>query len=116
MWMSSRIAFHVEFDDYSAQELMDITKYMLSERKRKITDEALLKLGSIYEKACLKSDYGNGRFVRKILEEAEMNLAERVLLCGEENITEELITTIDACDIPDRVPEEKEAERRIGFA
>ncbi|NBI91060.1 hypothetical protein D3Z45_10900 [Lachnospiraceae bacterium] len=36
------------------------------------------KLKNVYESVRGDKDFGNGRFVRKILEEAEMNLAERV--------------------------------------
>ena len=58
---------------------------------------------------------GNGRFVRRMLEEAEMNLAERVLQYKEYEITKELITTIEECDIPNRSTR-KRAVKRIGFA
>ena len=46
------------------------------------------KLSSIYDKAKERSDFGNGRFVRKIIEEAEMNLAERLLSLEESDITD----------------------------
>ena len=62
-----------------------------------------------------ESDYGNGRFVRKNLEEAEMNLAERILQYKESEITKELITTIEECDIPN-LSARKKTIRRIGFA
>ena len=62
-----------------------------------------------------EADYGNGRFVRKTLEEAKMNLAERVLQNKESEITKELITTIEACDVPD-MDARKRAVKRIGFA
>ena len=61
------------------------------------------------------SHYGNGRFVRKTLEEAEMNLAERVLQYKESEITKEVITTIEECDIPN-LSARKKTIRRIGFA
>ena len=61
------------------------------------------------------SDYGNGRFVRKTLEEAEMNLAERILQFKESEITAELITTIEECDIP-ALSTRKKTIRRMGFA
>lgn len=36
-----------------------------------------------------------------MLEKAEMNLAERVLQLGESEITTQLVTTIEECDIPE---------------
>ena len=99
--MRSRIAFHVDFDDYSREELCDITKRMLSKKHYTITDNAMCKLEHIYDKVCGKEDYGNGRFARKMIEKAEMNLAERLMAYPEDQITKELITTLEECDIPD---------------
>lgn len=112
--MSSRIAFHVEFEDYSVSELCDITGLMLAEKQMKITDAAMEKLKHIYESARQDSDFGNGRFVRKMLEEAEMNLAVRVQQTDEALLTEELLTTIEASDIPE-YEVGKTQERRMGF-
>lgn len=114
--MASRIAFHVEFEDYTTEELCDITRLQLARNGMTITDAAMRKLRDIYEKARKDSSFGNGRFVRKMLEEAEMNLAERVSKSDESEITTELISTIQEIDIPippepGKMPETK----RIGF-
>ncbi len=113
--MLSRIAFQVEFEDYTTDELCDITKLMVSEKQMIITDAAMNKLRQNYDIVRGENDYGNGRFVRKMLEEAEMNLAERVLQYKESEITKELITTIEECDIPN-LSNRKRAVKRIGFA
>lgn len=113
--MLSRIAFQVEFEDYTTDELCEITKLMVSEKQMTITDAAMNKLRKNFDIVREESDYGNGRFVRKMLEEAEMNLAERVLQYKESEITKKLITTIEECDIPNRSTG-KRAVKRIGFA
>ena len=113
--MLSRIAFQVKFEDYTTDELCDIAKLMVSEKQMTITDAAMNKLRKNFDIAREESDYGNGRFVRKILEEAEMNLAERILQFKESEITTELITTIEECDIPDLSTRNKTI-RQIGFA
>lgn len=113
--MLSRIAFQVEFEDYSTDELCDITRLMVSQKQMTITDEAMNKLRKNFDMIREDSDYGNGRFVRKTLEEAEMNLAERILQFKESEITAELITTIEECDIP-ALSTRKETIRRMGFA
>lgn len=77
--MLSRIAFLVEFKDYSTAELCDITKLMVSQKHMTIADDAMNKLRKDLDIVREESDYGNGRFVRKALEEAEKNLAERIL-------------------------------------
>lgn len=114
--MSSRIAFHVDFEDYGIDELCEITTLLLAKKQMTITDEALARLREIYEKASADKGFGNGRFVRKMLEEAEMNLAERAAKLPEGKLTEALITTIELCDIPAPPEEKKSSERRqIGF-
>ncbi len=97
--MNSRIKFKVDFDDYTADELCDITRLMLAKKEMKITDAAMDKLRSIYEKARKSKDFGNGRFARQMIEDAEMNLAERVMKLDEAQITVDTITTIEEADI-----------------
>lgn len=113
--MKSRIAFHVTFNDYSTDELCKITELMASKKHIAITEKAMDKLRSDFDAARVNDDYGNGRYVRKILEEAEMNLANRVVQLPESEITPEIITTIEECDIPDFKPDAG-TKRRIGFA
>ena len=113
--MFSRIAFQVEFEDYTTDELCDITKLMVLEKQMTITDAAMNKLRKTFDIAREESNYGNGRFVRKTLEEAEMNLAERLLQFKESEITIELITTIEECDIPN-LSTRKKTIKRMGFA
>ena len=114
--MKSRIAFHVNFDDYSVDELCDITKLMLKQKSMSITDEAMDKLRGIYEKVCNQKDYGNGRFVRSIIEDAEMNIADRIADYDEADITKELITTIEACDIKNTDYKTDSNRVTLGFA
>lgn len=113
--MKSRIAFHVSFDDYTVEELCDITKLMVKNKGMKITKAAIEKLKKSYENVHSEGDYGNGRFVRKMLEEAEMNIATRLFDEGESEITDELIKCIEECDIPE-IAESKKIVKRIGFA
>ena len=88
---------------------------MVKRKNMTITDKALDKLRTIFDKARDESDYGNGRFVRKMLEEAEMNLAERIESFSEDDITTELITTIEECDIPLNETKNHERTKKIGF-
>lgn len=116
--MKSRIAYRVKFDDYTVEELCDITRLMVSQKHLSITDAAMDKLRKIYEAVHNTSDYGNGRFVRKMLEDAGLNLAERVYSAMEEETLPamELLTTIEECDISDYKPDKDTAAKPIGFA
>ena len=114
--MQSRIAFEISFEDYSTDELCEITRIMLSRKQMTATDAAMDKLRELYASARKEDDYGNGRYVRKVLEEAEMNLAERIMTVDESEITTELITTLDACDIPEKNEDMETNKVKMGFA
>ncbi len=114
--MKSRIAFQVSFDDYDTDELCEITKLMVEKKQMTITDSALDNLRLIYDNARTEEDYGNGRFVRGIIEEAEMNLAERIMKLKESEITADLISTIEDCDIQSHEVNKHKKLERIGFA
>jgi len=113
--LRSRIAFHVPFDDYDADELCKIATLIGKNKGISLEDAAIEKLGTIFETARKQNDFGNGRYVRNILEQAKMNQASRLLEYDFDDITTEEITTIKAVDIvvPDIKTEEK---RKIGFA
>lgn len=113
--LRSRIAFHVPFEDYDTDELCKIAALIGKNKGISLEDAALQKLGTIFETARKQSDFGNGRYVRNVLEQAKMNQASRLLEYDFDDITTEEITTIKAVDIV--IPEEKiEEKRKIGFA
>ena len=113
--MLSRIAFQINFDDYSTEELCGITNLIVARNQMRITDAAMDKLRTIYDRERKMDDYGNGRFVRKIIDEAIMNLAVRVAGLDESEKTMDCITTIEESDIPDTPQKKQVEERRIGF-
>jgi wobble nucleotide-excising tRNase len=88
---------------------------MLAQKHMKITNQAMDKLKAIYKNVKETDDFGNGRFVRKTLEEAEMNLAERLLKLDESEINEELLTMLELEDIPDLAIMNKHKIKRVGF-
>ena len=80
----------------------------------KIDREALCKLEKAFDIAKTESDFGNGRYVRNIFEQAKMNQASRLLEKDFDSITAEEITTITADDIV--IPEVTKPQKRvIGF-
>ena len=80
----------------------------------KIEQAALSKLEAVFDIAKREDDFGNGRYVRNIFEQAKMNQAARLLERELDGITTEEITTITADDIV--LPATKRFERRpIGF-
>ena len=116
--MSSRIGYRVNFEDYSVEELCEITRYQVEAKHLHITDDAIEKLVPIYEKARQNKTFGNGRYVRRAVELAISNLAVRLDKVADKDLTDEILTTIEAEDIaaPELDPESTKSARRIGFA
>ena len=113
--LRSRIAFHVPFADYDVDELCEIATMIGKKKGVTFEKAAIEKLGALFESARKQSDFGNGRYVRNVLEQAKMNQASRLLEEDFDLITTEEITTIRAVDIA--IPDVKiEEKRQIGFA
>lgn len=113
--LRSRVAFHVPFDDYNAKELCDIARLISKNKGITIEDDAILKLEDIFTSALKQSDFGNGRYVRNIIEQAKMNQATRLIQYDFNDITTKEITTIKSEDII-APPIPKKEKRTIGFA
>ena len=112
--LRSRIAFHVPFADYNCEELCQIADMISRKNGMKIDKDAYDKLTKAFDIAKANEDFGNGRYVRNIFEQAKMNQASRLLEKDFETITTDEITTITADDIV--IPElPKPQKRRIGF-
>ena len=113
--LRSRIAYHVPFADYSVEELCSIAALTARKKGLHLDDQAQEKLASVFETARRQADFGNGRYVRNILEKAKMAQATRLLTQDYESLTQKEITTLCAEDI--EMPEiATPARPRIGFS
>ena len=112
--MKSRIAFHISFDDYTENELLDITKLLAKERGMKIDKKAEEKLLSIYAHARKDKAFGNGRFARNLLEKAKFNQANRFMQKNLRFVSDDEICTLIADDFDYEVKQE-ETRPRLGF-
>ena len=113
--LRSRIAFHVPFDDYNTDELAAIAELTAQNMGMHFDSAAHKKLCNIFEEARTFSDFGNGRYVRNLVEQSQMEHANRLIQMNYEDITSEIITTLCEEDIP--MPGKKEylPKRQIGF-
>ncbi len=98
--LKSRISFELNFDDYSVDELMDITRGIGSEYGVQFTGGALDKLRGIYAAQRGTPDFGNGRFVRTMIEKAMYAHADRLMSLGYGCVSEGDVSTITEADIP----------------
>lgn len=113
--LKSRIAFHVDFPDYTAAELMDIFRLMLEKADKEADEEAFAKVRGIIEKNSLQPDYGNGRFVRNLLEKATLRQASRLLTLDPNAITSADVRQLLPEDFVDPMPARQPQKRAIGF-
>ena len=111
--LRSRIAFHVPFEDYTPEELLKIAALMADNKENKIAPDANNKLLGIFRDASKAENFGNGRFVRNIMEQAEMNRASRVAKTDAAKITREMLETFTADDFEYALP--KIIKNGIGF-
>ena len=116
--LRSRIAFHLDFPDYSPDELTDILKLMCEGRQYVISDDALKRCKDIFEQAVRVDNFGNGRYVRNVLEQAIMRQSGRIVdearKTGAE-LTKDKLSLLEACDF-ELVPLGKtNSANRIGF-
>ena len=112
--LRSRIAFHVPFEDYGVEELCGIARNMVKKSGMRLDDEALERLEEAFAAAKGNEDFGNGRFVRNMIEGAKMNQASRILAMDISQVTVEEVATITAEDI--ELPEVKKTRGAvIGF-
>lgn len=77
--LHSRFPFHMEFKDYTVDELLQIAFLMVDEREYSLSKEAEWKLRDMImcEKQSNRRSFSNGRFIRNILEEAIRKQAMR---------------------------------------
>ena len=112
--LSSRIAFHVSFPDYSTPELCEIASLTAGKMDLTLSCDAKEKLEGIFDAARLTDNYGNGRYVRNIIEKARMKQMSRLVEIGYEAATQYDLTTISADDI-DIPTMEKTTSVSLGF-
>ena len=116
--LSSRIAFHVDFPDYNPDDLTGIMKLMIKEKQLEISPEAAEKCRDIFKKAVTREDFGNGRFVRNLIEGAELAQAQRLKkLYGRKAIPRKALAELVPEDfsLPESLNDRVKEGSRIGF-
>ncbi len=113
--LRSRIAFHVPFPDYSPSELYEITELFAKNKGIRLSDGVKDKLLSIYARAAIQKDFGNGRFVRNIIEKALMKQASRLIKMDHSAVKQADLCTLVPDDFEMPVEIEQGQKGTIGF-
>lgn len=96
--MRSRIAHHLDFPDYSRDELLAIAKLMLAEQNYRLSQEGDAALSKYLELRMTQEHFANARSVRNALDRARLRQANRLFAKGK-NLKKIDLMTIEAEDI-----------------
>jgi probable Rubsico expression protein CbbX len=97
--MSSRIAHHIDFPDYSEGELMQIAEKMLATQHYRFGEGARAAFEQYLARRMQQPHFANARSVRNALERARLRAASRLFAERNRALTESDLTTIVPEDI-----------------
>jgi probable Rubsico expression protein CbbX len=96
--LSSRIAHHIDFPDYSVEELLAIGELMLEQMQYTMTAETLSTLRRYIELRQAQPHFANARSIRNALDRARLRQASRLFSRGA-TLTKEDLMRIESADL-----------------
>lgn len=96
--MSSRVAHHIHFPDYTVDELMEIAERILRAQHYRLGKDGEQALREYIELRVQRPNFAHGRSIRNAIERARMRQACR-LFDAEQSPTRDMLETIEADDI-----------------
>jgi probable Rubsico expression protein CbbX len=97
--LSSRVANHIEFPDYTAEELIKIGRIFLQEQQYRITEAAENALLDYINQQSKFSLFANARTVSNAIDAARMRHASRMFSSNNSVLTKTDLVTIDLDDV-----------------
>ena len=97
--MASRVAHHVEFPDYSQDELYAIANLMLKRMQYGLSDAAAAALREYIALRVTQPRFSNARSIRNALDRARLRQASRLIANREQPLSAAALSTIEADDI-----------------
>jgi probable Rubsico expression protein CbbX len=99
--MSSRVAHHIDFPDYTIDELLAIARLMLDGEAYEFSDEAEVAFRAYLERRVERPRFAHARSVRNAIERARLRHANRVYESARTGVrpTVEDLVRIEAQDI-----------------
>jgi probable Rubsico expression protein CbbX len=97
--LSSRIAHHLDFPDYGAEELEAIAQRMLGSMQYRLSAGGLEALREYIPLRMQKPHFANARSIRNALDRARLRQANRLFARADREITREELMTIEADDL-----------------
>jgi probable Rubsico expression protein CbbX len=97
--LSSRVANHIDFPDFTPDELIQIGRLMLEDQQYRMTAEAEEVFLEYLKKRIELPLFANARTITNALDAARMRHANRMFNSGEKILTKSDLVTIEADDI-----------------
>jgi len=97
--LSSRVANHIDFPDYTPEELILIAKMILEEQQYRMTEEAEAALLEYIQIRATMPLFANARTVSNAIDTARMRHANRMFNSGGAVLTKSDLVTIQGEDI-----------------
>ncbi|HUI59081.1 MAG TPA: CbbX protein [Steroidobacteraceae bacterium] len=97
--LSSRVAHHIDFPDYTPAQLHAIAGLMLQQMQYRLSPEADAALLQYIEKRIAQPHFANARSVRNALDRARLRQASRLFERRGSALSREDLVTIEASDI-----------------
>lgn len=97
--MSSRIAHHIDFPDYTPEELLAIARLMLQQMQYQLSTPAVEALREYIERRRVQPHFANARSIRNALDRARLRQASRLFERKGGAISRQELQTIEETDI-----------------
>ncbi len=97
--MAGRIAHHIDFPDYSQDELLQISEMMLAKMQYRLADDAVEVLREYIGRRMQQPRFSNARSMRNALDRARLRQANRLFAARGEKLPRIALETIEADDI-----------------
>ncbi len=97
--MRSRIAHHIDFPDYSSEELMAIAKLMLAQLKYRFSPDAEQAFRQYIDLRRGLSHFANARSIRNALDRSRLRQANRLFANAHKQLSRVDLMTIEAEDV-----------------
>jgi probable Rubsico expression protein CbbX len=97
--LSSRIAHHIDFPDYTSAELLAIAHLMLERMQYRLSPAAEIAFREYIERRRMQPHFANARSMRNALDRARLRQASRLLAERGANLSRDELITIESADI-----------------
>ena len=96
---SSRIAHHIDFPDYSNDELLEIADRMLAGMQYRFSAEARIAFAEYIALRRAQPNFANARSIRNALDRARLRQATRLFASRAQRVDRDTLMTLEAEDI-----------------